>query len=94
MPYFFVGPDDAFRALKWSIAVMAVALFVFGYGKTCFVTGWKGRENVKGGVYGGVQMVIVGGHGVGQVVPSSGSVGQRLGVENLRFMIRMASTGM
>ncbi|KUL90559.1 hypothetical protein ZTR_00392 [Talaromyces verruculosus] len=65
VPYFFVGPDDAFSALKWSIAVMAVALFVFGYGKTCFVTGWKGRENIKGGVYGGVQMVIVGGVAAG-----------------------------
>ncbi|EEA27737.1 Protein ccc1 [Talaromyces marneffei ATCC 18224] len=65
VPYFFVGPEGAFSALKWSIAVMVVALFVFGYGKTCFVTGWKGRENIKGGVYGGVQMVIVGGVAAG-----------------------------
>ncbi|EED23917.1 vacuolar iron transporter Ccc1, putative [Talaromyces stipitatus ATCC 10500] len=65
VPYFFVGPEDAFSALKWSIAVMAVALFVFGYGKTCFVAGWKGRDNVKAGVYGGVQMVIVGGVAAG-----------------------------
>ncbi|OKL58760.1 hypothetical protein UA08_05578 [Talaromyces atroroseus] len=65
VPYFFVGPQDAFSALKWSIATMAVALFLFGYCKTCFVSGWKGRENVKGGVYGGVQMVIVGGVAAG-----------------------------
>lgn len=65
VPYFFVGPDDAFSALKWSIAVMVVALFIFGYGKTCFVTGWRGRENIKAGTYGGVQMVIVGGVAAG-----------------------------
>lgn len=65
VPYFFVGPDNAFDALKWSIATMVVALFIFGYGKTCFVTGWKSRENVKGGVYGGFQMVIVGGVAAG-----------------------------
>jgi vacuolar iron transporter family protein len=65
VPYFFVGPQDAFSALKWSIATMVVALFLFGYSKTCFVTGWKGRDNVKGGVYGGVQMVIVGGVAAG-----------------------------
>lgn len=65
VPYFFVGPGDAFSALKWSIAVMAVALFVFGYGKTCFVTGWKGKENVRGGAFGGVQMVLVGGVAAG-----------------------------
>ncbi|KAL4772135.1 VIT family-domain-containing protein [Aspergillus nidulans var. acristatus] len=65
LPYFFVGPDQAFLALKWSIATMAIALFVFGYGKTCFVSGWAGSKNIKKGAWGGLQMVIVGGVAAG-----------------------------
>ncbi|KAH8697074.1 putative vacuolar iron transporter Ccc1 [Talaromyces proteolyticus] len=65
LPYFFVGPNDAFYALGWSVATMVVALFVFGYGKTCFVTGWKGRENIRRGLFGGAQMVVVGGVAAG-----------------------------
>ncbi|KAL2826991.1 VIT family-domain-containing protein [Aspergillus cavernicola] len=65
LPYFFVGEDEAFLALRWSITMMAIALFVFGYGKTCFVSGWKGRGNVRRGVIGGVQMVLVGGVAAG-----------------------------
>ncbi|KAL3475008.1 VIT family-domain-containing protein [Aspergillus californicus] len=65
LPYFFVGDTEAFVALKWSIATMAIALFVFGYAKTCFVSGWSGRKNVRGGVVGGVQMVLVGGIAAG-----------------------------
>jgi VIT1/CCC1 family predicted Fe2+/Mn2+ transporter len=65
IPYFFVGPDDAFYALAWSAAIMVVALFVFGYGKTCFVSGWKKRADVMRGLFGGVQMVIVGGVAAG-----------------------------
>lgn len=65
MPYFFVGPHEAFYALKWSIATMAVALFVFGYGKTCYVCGWMGRHNVRQGLYGAMQMVLVGGTAAG-----------------------------
>lgn len=68
VPYFFVGPTDAFLALKWSIATMVVALFVFGYGKTCFVSGWRGTRNVRGGVVGGVQMVLVGGIAAGSAM--------------------------
>ncbi|RDW86433.1 VIT1/CCC1 transporter family protein [Aspergillus mulundensis] len=65
LPYFFVGPDQAFLALKWSIATMAIALFLFGYGKTCFVSGWGGSKNIKKGAWGGLQMVIVGGVAAG-----------------------------
>ncbi|KAL4915274.1 VIT family-domain-containing protein [Aspergillus aurantiobrunneus] len=65
LPYFFVGPNDAFLALKWSIATMAIALFIFGYGKTCFVCGWKGAKNLRKGVVGGLQMVLVGGVAAG-----------------------------
>lgn len=65
VPYFFVGPDDAFIALAWSAATMVVALFVFGYCKTCFVSGWKSRADVLRGLFGGVQMVVVGGAAAG-----------------------------
>jgi VIT1/CCC1 family predicted Fe2+/Mn2+ transporter len=68
LPYFFVGPHDAFVALRWSIATMAVALFLFGYGKTCFVSGWRGQRNVRKGVIGGFQMVLVGGVAAGSAM--------------------------
>ncbi|KAJ5493291.1 Vacuolar iron transporter cccA [Penicillium diatomitis] len=68
LPYFFVGPEDAFIALRWSIATMAIALFLFGYGKTCFVSGWAGRRNVRKGVIGGFQMVLVGGVAAGSAM--------------------------
>ncbi|KAB8272052.1 VIT family-domain-containing protein [Aspergillus minisclerotigenes] len=68
LPYFFVGPNDAFIALRWSIATMVVALFLFGYGKTCFVSGWKGSRNVRRGLIGGLQMVLVGGVAAGSAM--------------------------
>jgi VIT1/CCC1 family predicted Fe2+/Mn2+ transporter len=68
LPYFFVGPNDAFVALRWSILTMVVALFLFGYGKTCFVSGWSGRRNVRKGVIGGFQMVLVGGVAAGSAM--------------------------
>lgn len=68
VPYFFVGPHDAFVALRWSIATMAIALFLFGYGKTCFVSGWSGRQNIRKGIVGGFQMVLVGGVAAGSAM--------------------------
>lgn len=68
VPYFFVGPHDAFVALRWSIATMVVALFLFGYGKTCFVSGWGGRRNIRKGLVGGIQMVLVGGIAAGSAM--------------------------
>ena len=68
LPYFFVGPHDAFVALRWSIATMAIALFLFGYCKTCFVSGWKGARNVRGGLFGGFQMLLVGGIAAGSAM--------------------------
>lgn len=68
MPYFFVGPHDAFIALRWSIATMVVALFLFGYSKTCFVNGWRGARNVRRGLVGGIQMVLVGGVAAGSAM--------------------------
>ncbi|KAJ5643786.1 Vacuolar iron transporter cccA [Penicillium longicatenatum] len=68
LPYFFVGPHEAFVALRWSIATMVIALFIFGYGKTCFVSGWRGRRNIRKGVVGGIQMVLVGGLAAGSAM--------------------------
>jgi len=68
VPYFFVGPNDAFLALRWSIATMVIALFLFGYGKTCFVSGWSGRRNIRKGFVGGIQMVLVGGIAAGSAM--------------------------
>ncbi|GAB7344868.1 hypothetical protein MBLNU457_3312t1 [Dothideomycetes sp. NU457] len=65
VPYFLVPRTEVVLALEWSLGVMALALFVFGYGKTCFVTGFRGRANVCAGVKGGVQMMVVGGLAAG-----------------------------
>ena len=63
IPYFFV--DDLMSALYISIGIMAVALFAFGYVKTCAVAGWRGRRRVVRGILGGLQMVAVGGAAAG-----------------------------
>lgn len=60
LPYFFVPGDRIDIALGCSIGTMIAALFVFGYTKTCFVSGWRGSRNAWKGTIGGVQMVVVG----------------------------------
>ncbi|EME84893.1 uncharacterized protein MYCFIDRAFT_22853, partial [Pseudocercospora fijiensis CIRAD86] len=60
VPYFLVQRDEVQLALWWSFMVMAFSLFAFGYGKTCFVSGWGGPDNLWLGVKGGVQMLLVG----------------------------------
>lgn len=60
LPYFCVGTNQVYQGLYISIGVMVVALFVFGYVKTCVVVGWNGGRCIRQGCYGGVQMVIVG----------------------------------
>ncbi|KAH8812121.1 VIT family-domain-containing protein [Xylogone sp. PMI_703] len=60
LPYFFVGSNQVFEGLYISIGVMVIALFVFGYVKTCVVEGWNGGRKIRAGCYGGIQMVIVG----------------------------------
>lgn len=63
VPYFFAS--DVIEGLIWSISVMIVALFVFGYVKTALVDGWKGWKCVRCNIWGGGQMVIVGGAAAG-----------------------------
>lgn len=62
LPYFFVGSSESgiLTALAWSVGTMFVALFTFGYSKTCFVQGWRGKHNVWKGVKGGCQMSLIG----------------------------------
>ncbi|KAK0617257.1 VIT family-domain-containing protein [Immersiella caudata] len=63
IPYFCVGSGEGklMEGLYISVGVMAVALFLFGYVKTGVVVGWEGARAVRKCVFGGVQMVVVGG---------------------------------
>ena len=62
-PYFFAA--TVLSGLYVSVGVMALALFAFGYGKTCIVAGWSGSRRVWQGVFAGLQMVVVGGVAAG-----------------------------
>ena len=68
LPYFFVERRDVILALFWSIGIMAIALFVFGWVKTGVVRGWKGRDNVIAATRGGLEMLLVGGVAAGAAV--------------------------
>jgi len=63
LPYFFTG--NITKALVCSIGIMVLALFLFGYVKTCLNVGWRSRTNVFQGVTGGAQMILVGGAAAG-----------------------------
>lgn len=65
MPYFFVKRSEVLLALWWSVGVMAIALFSFGWVKTGVVCGWAGRANITKAAGSGVQMVVVGGVAAG-----------------------------
>ena len=68
IPYFFVGDGGVMTALCVSSAIMAVALFVFGYGKTAVVEGWRGFENIKSALAEGTYMLVIGGVATGLAV--------------------------
>ena len=68
IPYLVVRRDQVLTALWWSIGVMVVVMFVFGYTKTCVVRGWGTRDDVKAGLEGAVQMLVVGALAVGAAV--------------------------
>jgi VIT1/CCC1 family predicted Fe2+/Mn2+ transporter len=65
LPYFCVDRADVLVALWWSVGVMIVALFAFGWAKTGVVCGWGGRSNVVMAIKSGLQMVVVGGVAAG-----------------------------
>ena len=52
---------------------MVIALFIFGYGKTCFVSGWQGSRNIRGGTVGGIQMIVVGSMAAGSAMGVAGA---------------------
>jgi vacuolar iron transporter family protein len=60
LPYFLVESHQAIVALCFSVVIVFIALFIFGYGKTCFVSGWSGSANVRKGILGGIQTIVVG----------------------------------
>lgn len=55
MPYFLAATNQI--AFAWSVAVMAVALFTFGYAKTLLLGEGKKRQCL----WAGAQMVVLGG---------------------------------
>lgn len=63
LPYFFAS--HVTEGLIWSIGVMVVALFAFGYIKTGYVEGWRGSRCVKGNLLGAGQMILIGGAAAG-----------------------------
>ncbi|KAI9050924.1 hypothetical protein LZ554_005036 [Drepanopeziza brunnea f. sp. 'monogermtubi'] len=68
IPYFFVAKNQVYEGLYISIGVMVIALFAFGYVKTCVVVGWDGVRNIRKGCWGGVQMVVVGSAAAGSAM--------------------------
>ncbi|KAI9690552.1 MAG: hypothetical protein M1822_009515 [Bathelium mastoideum] len=69
LPYAVIPAEEIVRAFWCSVALMVVALFVFGAGKTVLVGGVEGRE-VQRWVGGGVQMVVLGGMAAGAAMVS------------------------
>lgn len=60
-PYILVGEDEVLKAFGWSVCVMAIALFLFGFAKTCAVRGWSTSSDKMESVREGFQMLFVGG---------------------------------
>lgn len=61
LPYLCVDRHQVLTGLWWSIGVMAVALFIFGWVKTGVVVGWRGRQNTIQALKSALQMVAIGG---------------------------------
>lgn len=68
IPYFLVSKTQVLHGLFWSIGLMVIVLFVFGYAKTCVVRGWRGRHNTLAGLKGALQMLVVGALAAGAAV--------------------------
>jgi len=66
IPYFCVS--QVIVAFYASAGVMAITLLVFGYGKTCIVRGWRGRDNIVAGLMSGAKMCLVGGIAAGAAI--------------------------
>lgn len=68
IPYFIVKQHEVYTALYWSIGVMGIALFAFGWTKTGVVIGWRGRANVLAALRGALEMTMIGGVAAGASV--------------------------
>lgn len=64
-PYLLVRENEISKAFGLSVCVMVVALFIFGFAKTCAVRGWSASSDRIGAVWGGLQMLLVGGTAAG-----------------------------
>ena len=60
VPYLCVKEDQADLALYISIGVVGFVLLAFGWTKTCSVIGWRGKDNMKAGAKGAMEMFVVG----------------------------------
>ena len=74
LPYIFVPKDHIKLGLYISIAIEAVALYVFGYVKTAINVGWRSKEKVWKAFKGAIYMVLVG------AIAASVAVGLIMGV--------------
>ena len=68
IPYFCVKRHEVLIALWWSIGIMAIALFGFGWVKTGVVSGWRGQGKAVACMKGGLLMVLAGGAAAGAAV--------------------------
>ncbi|MCJ1314119.1 hypothetical protein MMC25_007799 [Agyrium rufum] len=68
LPYFCVKRNEVLLALWWSIGIMVVALFAFGWTKTGIVCGWSGNHNFWKCAKGALQMVVIGSMAAGAAV--------------------------
>ena len=60
LPYIVIRHGKVLTGLYWSIGIMAIALFLFGWGKTGIVVGWSGRQNMIACLKGALQMLMIG----------------------------------
>ena len=68
IPYFCVKEKKVLLALYWSIGIMAVALFAFGWTKTAITGGWKGKANTMANAKAAFEMVLIGAVAAGVAV--------------------------
>ena len=68
IPYIALRHAKVLTGLYWSIGIMVIALFAFGWGKTGVVVGWSGRQNIIACLKGAAQMTIIGSAAAGAAI--------------------------
>ena len=76
IPYFCVKKMQVLKALYWSIGIMVVTLFAFGWIKTAITGGWKGSKNMKANALAALQMVVIGTVAAGAAVGLTRAINQ------------------